>query len=522
MPFSTYTQLSEFLTEQFEKNNQFKINTTEVLSQCEALTHGPGLDRKLVRRSELLAKTNFDEKTICFNVEAVAFGLLSGRTKRTGSASLPEGRSLPVAQHIDITTFFTDHGIVKNVDAVSIRDKQHKHIMESFELTKQVYKSLDLQEDPTEPVLSRDSKCTLYFVSYTTFIRALVNCKKSKAFAEYAASILTILTICKNLESEYTAKVNERLRVLVMEHEQTISQKMDKIDELMGMMTQQSADLAEKKVSINKLLAFGQKASEDRDDFKQELAHVRSELEQTHEEVSIVKDHLVEKSLASTKNPKNDRKVHYAMIMSKEGHDGSHSFKFSSCQRNYINRAQTTAEATGYSVHTGPFYQANGIDYRNNIRHAVEDLIQQKERELNPREYAYLDELEHQIVEINGMLAEDIRQHNEQLAIRVAARNTNPKSRKIELSEDGTKYQFVGTKRRVPNMNVRSYEDECRSFEQESERYLAEHYHSMQHVNGITTSCINTTWRPNKHISLETLTDLFARVNAETQCSPCE
>ncbi len=71
MPFSTYTQLSEFLTEQFEKNNQFKIDTTEVLSQCEALTHGPGLDRKLVRRSELLAKTNLDEKTICFKVEAV-------------------------------------------------------------------------------------------------------------------------------------------------------------------------------------------------------------------------------------------------------------------------------------------------------------------------------------------------------------------------------------------------------------------------------------------------------------------
>ncbi len=97
MQFSTYTQLSEFLTEQFEKNNQFKINTTEVLSQCEALTHGPGLDRKLVRRSELLAKTNFDEKTICFNVEAVAFGLLSGRTKRTGSASLPAWSSIPVA-----------------------------------------------------------------------------------------------------------------------------------------------------------------------------------------------------------------------------------------------------------------------------------------------------------------------------------------------------------------------------------------------------------------------------------------
>ncbi len=132
MPFSTYTQLSEFLTEQFEKNNQFKINTTEVLSQCEALTHGPGLDRKLVRRSELLAKTNFDEKTICFNVEAVAFGLLSGASSRTGVSSLPRGSRRAVASNDAIDTFFTDHGFVKNVDVVSIRDKQHIYIMESL------------------------------------------------------------------------------------------------------------------------------------------------------------------------------------------------------------------------------------------------------------------------------------------------------------------------------------------------------------------------------------------------------
>ncbi len=95
MQFSTYAQLSEFLL-------------------------------------ELLAKTNFDEKMICFNVEAVAFGLLSRSSSRTGISSLSRGSRRAVAYTNDITKFFTDHGFVKNVDVVSIRDKQHIYIMESL------------------------------------------------------------------------------------------------------------------------------------------------------------------------------------------------------------------------------------------------------------------------------------------------------------------------------------------------------------------------------------------------------
>ncbi len=103
----------------------------------------------------------------------------------------------------------------------------------------------------------------------------------------------------------------------------------------------------------------------------------------------------------------------------------------------------------------------------------------------------------------------------------VAFNQTPRNKKKIELSEDGTKYQYVGSKRRYRRFQPRVYAEEKRSFEDESERYLAEHYTEMVHVDGVSTSPIHTIWKKNNHISLKELTDLFEKVNEETQHSPC-
>ncbi len=79
MAINTYSDLRVFLKKQFDANWEYKIGVTELLQLSENITNGSNLDPLLKRRAEMLLADQRDTPFICFNTEAVAFGLLKGR-----------------------------------------------------------------------------------------------------------------------------------------------------------------------------------------------------------------------------------------------------------------------------------------------------------------------------------------------------------------------------------------------------------------------------------------------------------
>lgn len=79
MAINTYSDLRVFLKKQFDANWEYKIGVTELLQLSENITNGSNLDPLLKRRAEMLLADQRDTPFVCFNTEAVVFGLLKGR-----------------------------------------------------------------------------------------------------------------------------------------------------------------------------------------------------------------------------------------------------------------------------------------------------------------------------------------------------------------------------------------------------------------------------------------------------------
>ncbi len=78
MAINTHSDLRVFLKKQFDANWEYKIGVTELLQLSENITNGSNLDPLLKRRAEMLLADQRDTPFVCFNAEAVVFGLLEG------------------------------------------------------------------------------------------------------------------------------------------------------------------------------------------------------------------------------------------------------------------------------------------------------------------------------------------------------------------------------------------------------------------------------------------------------------
>jgi len=87
---------------------------------------------------------------------------------------------------------------------------------------------------------------------------------------------------------------------------------------------------------IDKLIAFGEKAAKDNEEMKREISQIKDTVTNTKEKLHVVYDHLVNKSITSTKNPVDKKDHHHAMVMTKVI-KGVHEFKLISGQSKYIN-----------------------------------------------------------------------------------------------------------------------------------------------------------------------------------------
>ena len=112
---------------------------------------------------------------------------------------------------------------------------------------------------------------------------------------------------------------------------------------------------------IDELLAYG-KATTDK------LDNVQDDLTETKEEVSHVKEMLVETALRSTKNPSNESKHHYFAATLAVKDDGCKIVWFIAGQKDYVDKTiNSNVSVLKHQLVINPFYNANPIDLRQNV-----------------------------------------------------------------------------------------------------------------------------------------------------------
>jgi len=172
----------------------------------------------------------------------------------------------------------------------------------------------------------------------------------------------------------------------------TIIQQNIKLDEQNAKLDKQSTDIRE-------LLGYAK-------DTKETLDTVKDELDETKEDVGIALEHLTNKSFTSTMNPENDSKHHYFAVTQFIKKGAIKVIKFTSGQKSYV---ETTigkyVKDLNHKVIIPMFYNANGIDLRQNCKNTLVKFRKQRLIEINNRN----KELDKQF---NRTLDLEIRKYN--------------------------------------------------------------------------------------------------------------
>jgi hypothetical protein len=172
-----------------------------------------------------------------------------------------------------------------------------------------------------------------------------------------------------------------------------------------------SAD-EENQRKIDELLGYAKET-------KETLHEVQDDLTETKEEVKIAKSYLQEKSFTSTKNPSDENKHHYFAATTFFDKDKNQVVKFVTGQKSYVQKTiDKNIEQSNHKSIIKPFYNANGIDLRQNVYE--EFLIRRTER----------------INEINQKNKTSDKEFNSQLMKEIKAYNKlNPDDKRIYMNE---------------------------------------------------------------------------------------
>ena len=95
---NTFQELRAHLNSEFSTNPNFTLDSSELTNLGSGILNGNGLDPALLQRIRFLLADDRDDRFICFNSEAVVFGILSSGGRRY------------LAKDSDIQKFMRDHG----------------------------------------------------------------------------------------------------------------------------------------------------------------------------------------------------------------------------------------------------------------------------------------------------------------------------------------------------------------------------------------------------------------------------
>jgi hypothetical protein len=232
-------------------------------------------------------------------------------------------------------------------------------------------------------------------------------------YVRYYLLLEKIFGLYRNYQAAYQEKVisikDDKIDTLLKEVAEQ-SAKMDKqscvIDDMKSLSLKQSAKMDEQSVKIDdqsaeikELLGYGK-------DTTRMLREVQDDLTETKETVEIAKSYLAEKSLSSTMNPSDESKHHYFGATKSIDEHGSIVVKFITGQKAYVDaKIKTTVDQEHHEIAISPFYNANGIDLRQNVfaefNKRREDLLKKVK-----------DERKQIADEANQKLRDEIATHN--------------------------------------------------------------------------------------------------------------
>jgi hypothetical protein len=221
---------------------------------------------------------------------------------------------------------------------------------------------------------------------------------------QYALLISMIL-------KKYHAEANKKV----------MQEKDDKIDQL----------LYDNKTLLNKLDKQSEKIDQQSDEIRELLGYakqttstlheVQDTLTETKEEIKLAKTYLEEKSFTSTKNPSDKKKHHYFGATTYFVADVQH-VKFVSGQKSYVDRTiHNLIVNDKHKIIIKPFYNANGIDLRQNAHEEFGKRRSERIKHINIKN-ALVD------LEFNENLKKEIRVYNK----------ANPENKRRYSSEKQT------------------------------------------------------------------------------------
>jgi hypothetical protein len=164
-------------------------------------------------------------------------------------------------------------------------------------------------------------------------------------YAKYYILLETIFKSYTDYEKLYQAK-------LLSLKDGIIGEQTDKIDKL-------TEDIGDLKIEIAGLMMYAK-------DSNNNISILRDDLTETKEYGKMAVSYLREKCVVSTKNPANPNLHHY--FAATQYMDGNVKIlKFTTGQKSYVkNTINRLVNKENHTIAIKPFYNANGIDLRNN------------------------------------------------------------------------------------------------------------------------------------------------------------
>jgi hypothetical protein len=210
--------------------------------------------------------------------------------------------------------------------------------------------------------------------------------------------------------NEYQVMYEQRRNAMITKENKSlkemVSAQSHKLDAQSHKLDAQSAQFAE-------LLGYAKSTTE-------KLDEVKDELIETKEEVILSKTYLEEKSFHSTMNPSNDS-LHHAVAATKYDNKNEKCVKVITGQRKYVDKTVQKNLDNGHTLAIDTFYNANGIDLRQNTC----DAFKRKRKEV--------------VIAYNAKQVAEAKAFNSKLRKEINAYNKkNPDTQRIYVKEKMT------------------------------------------------------------------------------------
>ena len=218
-------------------------------------------------------------------------------------------------------------------------------------------------------------------------------------YCDYYILLEKIYNLYTKYEREYSNKLlsvkDDKIDILKEQNQKMIdicerfSLKLDLQSETITHIKDQNKNLKE---TVEDISDQNKNLKETVDTVNFKLDDVTEQNHELKETVTTIANHLVDKSFASTKNPINTNKHHYFAVSVKDNVNGNY-VKLTSGQKKYVENRLVKLSNDGYKIGINPFYNANGIDLRNNIVDELNKYINSIFKPINEQRQKTIDDL---------------------------------------------------------------------------------------------------------------------------------